>query len=444
MNSPELTNVQRVALQRKRIAVIERSLAGVYGDERRTQERRLNAERLELISMLLDQGLVPAATAEWDLLPEPIRGGDSANPNPIVEIRLAARTESLGALLQRYRSKPDTAPNAEVLRNAAEALRNDKEPLAAISVLEFLYTREIDAGRLDTANFLGLAEVRLEQKQDAAAIQLLHRMALITENPFDTLIGASDLLERYKKDAEAAEFVAMRLHAAPWDSDAKLHAARLAQGEQRRGLQAAVATDPMATYHQRADAALLLAPATPASLAGTELGLLAAGPVTPNAAEKPYYVEARAKAAETAGDESTKLSVFNDALAIAPTDQRIRVGALRAALALRRDSIAVSLVQTNSGAFLPEAALSNAERASLAEQLAAAAERLDDLAVASSYLQTAINLLPQDQRAADDAKLKAITAEQTRRAQNAARQPVISNVVDQEHVVAPGILKEPR
>jgi len=59
-----------------------------------------------------------------------------------------------------------------------------------------------------------------------------------------------------------------------------------------------------------------------------------------------------------------------------------------------------------------------------------------------NYLQAAIRLLPEDQRSADESRLKAITAEQTRRALNAAHQPVIRNVLDQEQVVAPEIPKE--
>ncbi len=440
---PNLTDAQRISLERKRTEILERELAGLYGDERAARESQLTARRLELIAMLLDHGEVQQASAEWNKLPADFREGTAPDVDSIVELRLASRTGALAGLLQRYRLKPERAPGVEILRRAVEALRQDKQDAAALAVLDFLYTRELDAGRLEAANFLGLAEVRLEQKNDAAALELLHRMALVTDKPFDTLVEAADLLEKSEKPAAAAEFLDMRLRAAPWDSSAKLHAARLARGSRRQELLRAVVEDPLAEYRDRADAAELMAPAAPASLAGTELGALMAGPVTPAAAEKPFCVEARVRAAQGVDDQDTRLRLFRDALAIAPDHQRVRLGAVRAALSLRRDRVALSLAQpragqsANSAAFLANAGLSGAERAAFAEQLASAAERLDDLAVAASYTQTAIDLLPEDQRGADEAKLQAINDEQTRRATNVSRQPVVRNVVEQGQIVKP-------
>jgi hypothetical protein len=194
----------------------------------------------------------------------------------------------------------------------------------------------------------------------------------------------------------------------------------------------------------------MIAPSAPASLAGTELGLLASGRIDPAAAGKPFYVEARVRAAEAAPDHSLRERLLREALAIAPADQRVRLGVLRAELGLRRDSIALALVPqperrwSGGPSFLPEPALSNEDRASLAEQLSAAAERLDDLKVAATYLSTAIDLLPEDRAGPDERKLKAITAEQTRRTANATRQPVIRNVVEQEQVVRPEIPRSAR
>ncbi len=418
MQVPNLTDAQRISLERKRSGILEREVAGLYGDERVARESQLTARRLELIEMLLDEDEVQQASAEWNKLPA-APGLDS-----VVEIRLASRTGALSGVLQRYRSKPEGAPTTEVLRRAAEALRRDKQETAALSVLDFLYTRELDAGRLDAANFLGLAEVRLEQKNNAAALQFLHRMALVTDKPFDTLPAAADLLEKYNQPAAAAEFVAMRLRAAPWDSSAKLHAARLVQGSRRQELLRAVVADPLAAYRDRADAALLSAPAAPA---GTELSLLSAGSMAPAEAEKPFYVEARIKAAESSG-EAVREQLYCEALAIDPANQRVRHGVLRAALSLRHDSLALALAQKLK-----------IESPSVAEQLGAAAERLGDLAVSAGYLQTAIDLLPEDQRGADETKLKAINAEQTRRSMNVSRQPVVRNVVDQQQTVKPEI-----
>ena len=142
--------------------------------------------------------------------------------------------------------------------------------------------------------------------------------------------------------------------------------------------------------------------------------------------------------------------------------------ALRAAMALGRDSLALALEQTGAQAqmefnadvpyygrrqryfmprqtgaasILPRAQITDAERAAIAESLAAAAERLDDLNVAQSTLAcrdrfAAANRFPSRRAPAHVSQL---IAEQERRAKNAARQPAIKNVIEQDQVVRPRI-----
>ena len=83
--------------------------------------------------------------------------------------------------------------------------------------------------------------------------------------------------------------------------------------------------------------------------------------------------------------------------------------------------------------------LTDAERANIAESLAAAAERLDDLPAAEAHLRTAIGLRPLAERDALQRHLNALVAEQNRRAQNAARQPIVKNVIEQDQIVRPRI-----
>jgi hypothetical protein len=129
--------------------------------------------------------------------------------------------------------------------------------------------------------------------------------------------------------------------------------------------------------------------------------------------------------------------LWQEALAIAPEDPRVRLGTLRAALAAGRDSLALAL---NSNAP-QETQLTDAERASIAEALAAAAERLDDLNAAQTYLGVAIQLRPQNQRDSLQRHFQALTSELQRRAKNAARQPVVKTVIEQDTVVRPRILR---
>jgi HPt (histidine-containing phosphotransfer) domain-containing protein len=149
-------------------------------------------------------------------------------------------------------------------------------------------------------------------------------------------------------------------------------------------------------------------------------------------------LEARIDAAGKAADAGVKLRLWQEALAIAPEDARVRLGALRAALAAGRDNLALAI---RSDAPQHEPQLTGAERASIAEALAAAAERLDDLKSAQSYLDAAIQLHPPNQRDSLRRKFQTLTAELQRRAKNAARQPVVRNVIEQGTIVAPRILR---
>jgi hypothetical protein len=206
-----------------------------------------------------------------------------------------------------------------------------------------------------------------------------------------------------------------------------------------------------------------------AAVAGTELALLSTPSISPQASEKPYQVEARIEAARQSSDAEIKLRLWLEALALAPADQRVRVGALRAAISQRQDALSLSLEKSQgqpqldfgvqvpsntprrpryapygppeSAAILPRAPLNAQERASIAESLAAAAERLNDLNAAQAHLRAAIDLRPPDQRDVLVRRLNAIIAEQERRTKNAARQPVIKNVIEQDRIVRPEIAR---
>ncbi|MGP8245668.1 MAG: hypothetical protein ACLQVN_14265 [Bryobacteraceae bacterium] len=456
MRAPGLTDAQRISLQRDLVQVRAGQVESTAGDNRQAAENMLAQARCELTSMLLDAGDVSGAAAEWSHVP-PITGArspwDDNSFRDQVEIRLASKTGRLDALLERYRLHPELAPSVDSLRNAALPLRHEGDDNAARSVLEFLYDREIDSGHLDAANFLGLAEVKLQRNDDAAAVALLNRMALVvddadTDAGFDTLLPAAELLGKYGKTAGAADFIRRRIKAVPWDSEAKVRLARTVPGgsTERGQLLTAAVTDTQAPYESRAEAARLLAPHLVPGVAGTELALLSSADIAPDAAAKPYQVEARIDAARAASSAEVKLRLWREALAIAPADERVRLGALRAAIDLRRDSLAVALAETatpgmefNAASVLAPLPLTAEERSTIAEALAAAAERLDDLSSAQTYLRAAIDLRPPAQRAALIRLRNALAAEQDRRTRNASRQPAIKNVIEQNRVVRPRI-----
>jgi hypothetical protein len=417
-----LTDAQRISLERDLVAIRVKRVESSFGDERTRAETMLAQARWQLTSMLLDAGDVQGASAEWSQVPPE----QARNLDLSVEIRLASRTGTLDALLVRYRSSADIVSN-ENLQSAAIQIRRHGDEEDARKVLEFLYDREIRRGFLSAANFLGLAEVKLQRSDVAAAVGLLNRMSLVIEDGFDTLLPAAELLGKYGRTAEAEEFIRRRIKAVPWDSDAKVQLARSlsAGAAERVSLLTDAVTDTQAAYKFRAQAARLAAPQTLPGVSGTELALLSSASITPDAAAKPFQVEARIDAARAVANPEVKLRLWREALAIAPGDQHVILGALQAATVLRRDNLSLALA--------PQ--LDEQERGSMADSLAAAAERLDDLTTAQSYLRTAIELRPAAQRDALTARLNALTAEQDRRAKNAARQPVIKNVIEQDQVV---------
>jgi cellulose synthase operon protein C len=466
MRSPALTEAQQISLERDLVALLAKRSIVRFGDNREVAESVLAQARGQLTSMLLDAGDGKGASAEWSQI-DPVY---ARTLDQSIVIRLASRTGTLDALLQRYRTDTDSAPApaADILQSAAITLRHDGHENGARAVLEYLYTREIRDGHLDAANFLGLAEVDLQRNDTAAAMSLLDRMALAAGNTvddgFDTLLPAAELLRKYGKRAESADFIRRRMKAVPWDTEARLELAQTlsAGSAERERLLTGAAADRQAAYKVRSAAARLAAPRPLAGGTDAELALLASGRIAPDAAEKPYQAEARIDAAEQAADPAVKLRLWREALALAPEDGRARLGALRAAIALRRDNLALALEQAGAepgmgmnqevnfyrrrGRFvayrqpgiasvLPRTELPAAERAAIAESLAEAAERLGDLNMARSYLRAAIELHLPASRVAPERHLSALAGEQDRRTKNAARQPVIKNGIEQDQIV---------
>ena len=420
--TPGLTDAQKIALQRDLVSAGVKRAASSFGDERQTAESTVAQAEWQLTTMLLGAGDVKEAVAAWSTIaPEQTRNLDRT-----LEIRLASRTSTLDALLARY-SSDTNPPSDDILQRAAIVLRENGDEDAARKVLKFLYERDIRNGSLTAANFLGLAEVRLQQGEISSALALLNRMALVAEDGLDTLVPAAELLNKYGRVSDAVDFLQRRIRAVPWDSQAKFALARSlpATSAERSRLLAGVVLDTQAAYTIRADAARLSAPQPIAGVSG-ELTLLSAARIVIDAAEKPYQVEARIDAARGAANPDTRLRLWREALAIAPADSRAILGTLEASLALRRDNLSLALAST---------AGEQAQRSEILVSLAQAGERLNDLPVALDYLRIAIRLASRDQRDALTAKLNALQAEQDRQNRNIARQPVIKNVIEQKEIV---------
>jgi hypothetical protein len=408
--------------------------------------QRLRQWRIRWIGYLVDTKQADRAQTELEALPEYMR---SDNQVIALEIRIAAQRGTLAALVERYQREPDKAPPFELLRNSAALLRKSGDNAGARRLLEFAYTRELDRRNFSAANFLGLAELRLETGDAAAAVALLRRMTLVADEPFEDLEAAADLLEKYGHKTEARVFLSERVKAVPWD-----FRARVKLGD------AAVAGAPDAPYALRAQAALL----RPAAKTGSaELDLLASGTTPAVAAERPFFYYARVKAAEAATDTAVRTRLLLGALAIEPGANDARLALFRAALAGGNYQVALSSMEPMletmryilnrtererdtdlsyfEQQFLAQVGLEARERGAIAEGLAVASDKVGRPGAAVVFYRIALALEPtQGARAA----LDRVQAEEDRRAQDAMRRPVISRELEQERLVRVRLQGGPR
>ena len=180
-----------------------------------------------------------------------------------IRYRIALANNQFDAILDQYRANPEKAPKAENLRIVAAALQKADQRPAARKLLEFLFIQEISAHQLNSANMLGLAEIRLQDGDTAGAMDVLRRLVLVVGQPFENLDPAATLLARNGRHAEAVEFLDRLAKAEPWNQSARLHLAQeqIAAGQDASGartLATAVATDAQADYTDRLAAAAIL------------------------------------------------------------------------------------------------------------------------------------------------------------------------------------------
>jgi tetratricopeptide (TPR) repeat protein len=429
---------------RRIVEIADAEMLQSAGDARTNAQAELNRHRIELLQYLVERRRTESARALLAVIQDP-----PAN----VELEVAAQSGELAARLDRYRRDRANAPATEALQSTATQLRNQGDAASARAVLDYLYTRALDERDLSSTNFLGLAEVRIETGDVEGAMALLRRMNLVSAEPFENLMAAADLLERTGHQTEAAEFLATRERAVPWDEDARL---RLAAIRHTTDTLAAVAANPAAPYEARVRAASALAAVRPAVQTGSgELDLLATGNVDSAAAEKPLYFEARVRAATAAKDPATRLRLLLAAVAINPEPETVRVALIRAALDAGRDRTAMAAAEpvlpgwwgnadasetaqlpsmSGTKGFLSTQGLTNAERVAIAQRLAEAFERSGNLAMAGSLLRVAREIDPSPRL---DARLAGLSAEIARCHENLQRRPVVGSNLQQPAIVRP-------
>jgi tetratricopeptide (TPR) repeat protein len=401
-------------------------VAAASGEARVIAEGELAADQRAWIDYLLENGQAARAAEVLAALSEEARDED-----PRLAIRVAAANRQLNAWLAAAERKP-AQPDRELLRAAAAQLA----PPEARRLLRWLYDRELAAPLPSAASFLGAAEVRLDDNDAAGAVALLRRMTRAAADAPANFGAAAALLEARGRPEEAAEFRELQLRAAPWDLAARRALAALRNDYAALRQIAAAAAAP---YAERAAAALALRGQAAGDPGSAELNLLAAGPLTdPAVAERPFYVAARLDAARAVPNAALRL--YAGVLAFAPTEEH-REQLLAAAILARQDHLAAALGLQLWPAERPDSRFPqapDARRAALVRRLAQLETRLGRYERARGLFATARGIEPAPAARARDAdEIRRLDRLLASRAENAARRPLVTDNLTQDHVVRP-------
>ncbi|HWF02912.1 MAG TPA: hypothetical protein VHA06_04450, partial [Candidatus Angelobacter sp.] len=387
-----------------------------------------------------------------------------------IQLKAAAQTGNLEAIVNSYRVDPDHAPSGEVLRNAATDIQQAGDKQSANKILEFVFTREIESRNLTAANMLGLADIRLQAGDLEGGLALLRRMALVVENPFETQGPAAALLMSAGHPGEAAKFLEELIRAVPWNSDyrVRLEQARIAANQNADAASkdlAIIAAASEVNYETRLTAAKSLSGSS-LDLGSKELNLMVKGqPASLIDANQPYFFAARLKAAENL-PAAARVSLLRGALEDNPSGEAARVPLLKAAIETgdyylaivamepyltRGDwAVAAETQQTSdddqTGTEIGQAEatdtaftqLSIKERAEINHDLGMALARTNSLAQGLPYLRTAYRLETDAAvKTQINQEVQQIRLLQRRRAANLARQPEVHSAPEQRHIVRP-------
>jgi tetratricopeptide (TPR) repeat protein len=476
-----IPQAQRALVYKRVLELKENAIAKVDGIERQNAQQEVNYWQERWIRFLVTtKQFSDASAAIAALSPETL----AAEENSLIplELRVAAQLGTLDAKLASYRSAPETAPQAELLRRAARQLFEAGDKQSSRKILELVFAREIEEHKLVAANFLGLAEIRLADGDTNGALDLLRRLSVAVGNPFENLDPAAALLEKTGHNAEAIEFLAELVTSAPWNASYRL---RLAKAKQSAGSDAAsadeslytIASSPSSLYDLRLKAAAAISGRSNRDLGSGELNLLAAGKAAlqPAAADKFYYYEARIRAAEITTDPKVKLQLLSHCVIDFPRRDSSRVPLFEASTNAKSDHYGLAIVEPlfqtqyfhpdipradheedeiisarededetadESGVLSSaEEELSPAQRARISKLIADAMARVDRIPDALSFYQTARSL----ERSAENRTLlnrriadlkSALQIQHT----NAARQPLLHEALEQDRVVRPRLM----
>ncbi|MGA7752018.1 MAG: hypothetical protein WCB05_04285, partial [Candidatus Sulfotelmatobacter sp.] len=474
---------RRALIYQRILGLNESALGKLDGLERQNAEQEFASWQVRWIRYLVHSKQYADAASAIAALSQETKDAQSRLLVPL-ELQAAARLGNLDSILAAYNMNPQKTPPLDVLRVAARQLFEADDKQSARKILEMVFAREINEHKLVAANFLGLAEIRLASGDTAGALDLLRRLVVAVGNPFENLDPAAALLEKTNHNAEAVEFLEQLVKSATWDASYRLRLAKakLAAGrDQTSALESlsSIASAANASYDLRLNAASALGGRTHQSLGSGELDLLAgSGAVNFAAADKFYFYEARMKAAEQTTDVQAKMQLLSHCVIDFPRRDASRVPLFQAAVGAQSDGYALGILEpilqtpflrnpaspvineeeqiassgdesggeeeSQGGANSVGAAgaqLSRAQQAHFAQMIADAMSRAGRSSDALSYYQTARHSENSPAvRKTLAARIAAVKSALSAERENASRQPLLHEALEQDRVVRPRLL----
>ncbi len=498
VNSGLVPLKQREPIYERILESHQQEVAKSEGYEKEYAQSSLQQWQITWLEYLLKTKQFDRAGKELETMSADARKGADDKLVPI-ELEIAAQRSGneLDAKLEAYRADPDHAPALDVLRSAASRFKKEGNKTPARKVLEFVFTREIETDQLTAANMLGLAEIRIETGDLQAALELLRRLTLAAGDPFTNQADAAALLVRMGHPAEAIPFLQELVTAVPWEPAyrVRLTQAQVAAGkdaEPARDVLATIAANPQITYELRSTAATALAGSRPSvDLGSSELKLLSqARVILPAEANHPFYYSVRMRAAEKLTSAQEQLLLMRAAVEERPFADPARLPLFRAALGAGNYHLVLAGIDPLTGYDFPHTLsqmqgykyrsqtqtqiedenedesedqtadtgsiesngemetqdsklehIPAKEKAEVASGVGLAFEKIGDLSHAIEYLRIAYKLetVPA-QKAQINHKIEELRSLVRRKVENTARQPMIHDEVEQDHLVRPRLV----
>ena len=304
---------KREPIFRARVALARAAFNNAPQMQRDYQQQELDGAISNYAAWLLEQHrTADVATLLGSLAPSERRTDQFVR----LDLLLAAQQSRLPALLDSYRADPDSTPSLSIMSNIANSLRLKHDDAGSRALLEFVFARKVALQQLDDADFLALAQARLDTGDMPGAMELLHRFTQRGDF-YANLDAAASLLERTHHAAEAFAFLQPLARGNPWDVNAQFRLAATGLAAHQSDAPStlnAIAFSAQSPYATRALAALSLHSAGAAGhFDSVELTQLASN--TPTA--QPRFVYASLIAAQSAAPAQA-VAPLRSALLVAP------------------------------------------------------------------------------------------------------------------------------